>query len=209
MFSSLYKGVSFMRLTMIIMVVVLLTGCHWIDKPKSAKTVDMYNTTGDMVGTAKLSEDPDGVVIELKLEGLTPGFHGVHIHEVAKCEGPDFKSAGNHFNPKDKEHGLMNPDGSHLGDLPNVEADQDGKINNELTAKGVTLLKGNTSLIEQDGTSLIVTSEADDGMTQISGNAGERIICGEIKGNKDEVDKEKTFDHTEMKKRSSGHGSLL
>src|SRR5690625_6331752 len=123
MFSSLYKGVSFMRLTMIIMVVVLLTGCHWIDKPKSAKTVDMYNTTGDMVGTAKLSEDPDGVVIELKLEGLTPGFHGVHIHEVAKCEGPDFKSAGNHFNPKDKKKGLLYRYGACLAGLLNINDD--------------------------------------------------------------------------------------
>jgi len=190
-----------MRLTMIIMVVVLLTGCHWIDKPKSAKTVDMYNTTGDMVGTAKLSEDPDGVVIELKLEGLTPGFHGVHIHEIAKCEGPDFKSAGNHFNPKDKQHGLMNPDGSHLGDLPNIEADKNGKIDKEITANDVTLLKGTTSLIEKGGTSLVVTSEADDGMSQISGNSGERIICGEIKANEKDVDREKPSDPTEIEKK--------
>src|SRR5690625_448814 len=201
MFSSLYKGVSFMRLTMIIMVVVLLTGCHWIDKPKSAKTIHMYNTTGDMVGTAKLTEDTDGVKIKLALKGLTPGFHGVHIHEIAKCEGPDFKSAGNHFNPKDKQHGLMNPDGAHLGDLPNVEADEDGKVDQEITADDVTLLKGNASLVEEDGTSLVVTSEADDGMSQISGDAGERIICGELKADKKEVDKEEISDPTDMEKK--------
>src|SRR5690625_4254663 len=103
-----------------------------------------------MVGTAKLSEDPDGVVIELKLEGLTPGFHGVHIHEIAKGEGPDVKSAGNHFNPKDKQHGLMNSDGSHLGDLPNSEDDKNGNIDKEITARDVTLLKGTRALMDKD-----------------------------------------------------------
>jgi|SRR5690625_2988599 len=190
-----------MRFIRVIIVACLLTGCHWADKPQTAKTIDMYNQTGDMVGTAKLSEDPDGVSIKLKIKGVSPGFHGIHIHEIAKCEGPEFKSAGNHFNPLDKEHGLMNPDGAHLGDLPNVKADQDGKINNEITADGVTLLKGNTSLTEKGGTSLIITRDPDDGMSQISGNSGERILCGEIKGNQHEKDKEKPSDPTDMEKK--------
>src|SRR5690625_7933522 len=105
-----------MRFAITLMTIILLTSCHLMDKPKTAKTIDMYNTYGDMVGTAKLSEDPDGVTIKLKLKGIEPGFHGVYIHEVAKCDGQDFKSAGNHFNQKVKLHGLLNPDGSHLED---------------------------------------------------------------------------------------------
>ncbi|MEI3605467.1 superoxide dismutase family protein [Pseudogracilibacillus sp. SE30717A] len=190
-----------MRFTMIIFSIFFLTACQFTSQPKTAKTVDMYNKDGDMVGTAKLTEDPDGVKIALKVEGLTPGFHGVHVHEIAKCTAPDFKSAGNHFNPEKKKHGLLNPKGPHIGDLPNIEVDTNGKVDTELTIKDATLLNGKNSLIESGGTSLVITSEADDGMTQISGDSGERIICGEIKEKKGEVDKEKPSDPTDKKEK--------
>lgn len=173
---------------------VILTACQLTAQPKTARTIDMYNKDGDMVGTAKLSEDPDGVKIALKLEGLASGYHGFHVHEIATCTAPDFKSAGNHFNPKKKKHGLLNPEGPHVGDLPNVEADEGGKVDTEVTVKDATMLKGNNSLTENGGTSLVITSEADDGMTQISGDSGERIICGEIKEEKGEADREKPTD---------------
>lgn len=165
-------------------------------KPKTVISVDMYNTTNDMVGTTKLTEHPDGVKLEVKVEGVDSGYHGIHIHEIGKCEAPTFKSAGNHFNPKDKEHGLMNPKGAHTGDLPNVEANHKGEIDEELTVQDATLLTGNTSLTEQGGTSIIITELADDGMTQVSGDSGERIICGEVKVD-DEPDEEKPGDPTE------------
>jgi len=189
-----------MRIFMVIISICFLTACQLTAQPKTAKTIDMYNQEGDMVGTAKLQEAPEGVKAELKIEGLSPGYHGIHVHEIGECKHPDFKSAGNHFNPEQKEHGLLNPDGSHLGDLPNVEADYNGKVDKELTIQKATLLKGKNSLTDSGGTSLVITSDADDGMTQISGDSGERIICGEIKEGKGQTDDEKPTDPTEGEK---------
>lgn len=140
----------------------------------------MYNGDGDMVGTATLNEMPDGVQIKLKIEGLTPGLHGIHVHEFAKCEGPDFKSAGNHLNPEGKEHGLMHPEGAHLGDLPNIEADGSGNVDTELMIAGATLMDGKNSILRGEGTSLVIHDSQDDGVSQPAGNSGERMICGEI-----------------------------
>ncbi|RDW18723.1 superoxide dismutase [Oceanobacillus arenosus] len=146
----------------------------------SIKEVEMYNTSGDMVGTATLNEQPDGIKIHVKLDGLEPGFHGIHVHEFPKCEAPDFSSAGGHLNPEGKEHGLMRPDGAHLGDLPNVEADGDGVVDAELMLAGATMKEGNKSILRGEGTSLIVSEKQDDGVSQPSGNSGTRIICGKI-----------------------------
>jgi len=160
----------------------ILSACQITQQPKTVKEVNMYLENGDKSGTASLKEDPDGVEIRLKLKGLTPGYHGLHLHEKAACKGPKFKQAGNHFNPDDKEHGLLYPKGPHVGDLKNIEADKHGEVDTKVIAEDTSLLteKGK-SLTAGEGTSLIVTSEADDGMTQISGNSGDRIICGEIK----------------------------
>lgn len=186
-----------MRYLMMIISIFLLTACQLTAQPKTNASVKMYNSDGDMLGTAKLSEDPAGVKIALKLEGLKPGWHGLHIHEVGECEAPDFKSAGNHFNPDNKEHGLLNPKGSHLGDLPNIEVDHTGKVDVEIIVPEATMLDGKKSLTERGGTSLIVTSEPDDGMTAISGNSGERLVCGEIKGEEKDKDEEEPSDPTE------------
>lgn len=145
------------------------------------KEIDMYNSSGDMIGTATLSDQEDGVQIELELKGLSPGFHGAHIHEYGKCEGPDFKSAGNHFNPDGKQHGLLHPEGPHIGDLPNVEADASGNVKAELIVKEATFKDGKKSLLMKDGTSLVITAGQDDGVSQPGGESGERIACGVIK----------------------------
>ncbi|MFS0674383.1 superoxide dismutase family protein [Ornithinibacillus sp. 179-J 7C1 HS] len=161
---------------------LLLIGCQ--SKVETSKNVEMYNQSGDMVGTAQFLESPDGVQVKLKLEGLSPGFHGLAVHEFAKCEGPDFKSAGNHLDPEGKEHGLMHPDGPHLGDLPNVEADSGGLVDAELMLPGATLKDGKKSILRGEGTSLVIMESQDDGVSQPSGNSGARIICGEIKSGK-------------------------
>lgn len=187
-----------MRLLIGIISLFLLSACQLTAKPKTALTVDMYNSTGDMVGTAKANEDPKGVKISIEIEGIAPGFHGLHIHEVAKCEAPYFQSAGNHFNPENKKHGLLFPEGPHLGDLKNIEADHNGKVNSEVIVPDATLIEGKSkSLVDNGGTSLIITSDADDGMTQISGDSGERIICGEIKMDEKEADEEEPTDPTD------------
>ena len=185
-----------MRSLFIIFSICMLSACNLTSQPKTVKSVEMYNRDGDMVGTAKLKESPDGVEMELKLEGVPPGWHGLHIHEIGKCEAPDFKSAGNHFNPENKEHGLLQPKGPHVGDLPNIEADHNGKVEETIMISEATLLEGKNSLTEKSGTAIIITSDKDDGITQISGNSGERIICGEIKG-EDEQAEEKPSDPAE------------
>lgn len=159
---------------------IILSACQQSEHDLT-RTIDMYNGDGDMVGTATLRETADGVEVKLKVEGLAPGFHGIHFHEFPVCEGPDFTSAGNHLNPEGKEHGLMHPDGSHLGDLPNVEADSSGVVDAELMVAGATLLDGKKSLLAGEGTSLIIHETADDGISQPAGNAGARILCGELK----------------------------
>lgn len=179
-----------------LLILLLVAGCQ--STVDTTKSVEMYNASGDMVGTAQLTESPDGLEVKLKLEGLTPGFHGVAVHEFAKCEGPDFKSAGNHLNPEGKEHGLMHPEGPHLGDLPNVEADSDGLVDAELMLSGGTLKEGKDSLLRGEGTSLVVMELQDDGLSQPGGNAGTRILCGEIKSGKGEEATESPTDPTEL-----------
>jgi Cu-Zn family superoxide dismutase len=163
-------------------VIFLMTACTNTDD-QTIKEVDMLDANGDKLGTATLKEDAEGVLVELKLEGLEPGWHGIHVHESPSCEPPDFASAGNHFDPPGNEHGLMNPSGPHVGDLPNVEADGSGKVEEELTLPEATLLDGKNSLLREEGTSLILHSDPDDGYSQPSGNSGERILCGEIRAN--------------------------
>lgn len=152
----------------------------------TTREVEMYNQSGDMVGTAIFTEHPEGVEIELNVEGLVMGFHGLHVHEYPVCEGPDFKSAGNHFNPDNKQHGLLHPDGAHVGDLFNVEADENGVVDVKVIVEEATLLKGKNSLLQNEGTSLIVTEDPDDGMSQPGGASGTRLICGELKGDEEE-----------------------
>jgi superoxide dismutase, Cu-Zn family len=156
----------------------ILSGC--MEKPITNMDVEMFNATGDSLGTIKLSEQAEGVKLEVLLEGLPDGEHGLHIHEKGTCESPEFKSAGNHFNPDEKQHGLLHPEGAHAGDLPNIIS-EGGKVDAELMAPQLTFKSGDkASLLPPDGTSIVITEGKDDGMTQPAGNSGVRIACGEI-----------------------------
>jgi superoxide dismutase, Cu-Zn family len=148
-------------------------------KPKPV-TVKLQNGQGKSVGTATLSQAPNGVSIKLNLHDLTPGDHAIHVHQTAKCDGPDFKSAGGHFNPDGKHHGLQNPEGPHAGDIPNFVADAKGKSAATVVAPNVTLTDGPHSVFTGGGTALVIHAKADDGKTDPAGNAGDRIACGVI-----------------------------
>ena len=149
--------------------------------PKSAHA-DIMNGQGAKIGTAKIKATKDGVSIAVKVEQLSAGEHGIHIHTVGKCDGPDFKTAGGHFNPTNAHHGSKNSQTPHphLGDLMNLTVGADGKGSGTFLAKGVTLGDGANSLFHDGGTALVIHAKADDYMTDPSGNSGDRIACGVI-----------------------------
>lgn len=143
--------------------------------------VTLQNAQGEKVGNATLTETKSGVKIDLQATKLSPGKHGIHFHANGVCEGPDFKSAGDHFNPKQKKHGLKNkPHGPHAGDLPNLVVAQDGSAHASMMSKTVSLGKGQNSLRKQGGTALVIHATEDDQKTDPSGKSGDRIACGVI-----------------------------
>jgi Cu-Zn family superoxide dismutase len=145
--------------------------------PKSAHA-DFVNAKGEKIGTAKITAAKGGVKIVVAVAQLAPGDHGIHIHTVGKCDGPDFVSAGGHFNPDAKKHGKDNPMGPHMGDLPNMTVAANGKGKATIMAMGVTLGAGADSLFHDGGTALVIHAAADDYKTDPSGNSGARIACG-------------------------------
>ncbi|MFB1082821.1 superoxide dismutase family protein [Jeotgalibacillus sp. JSM ZJ347] len=166
-----------------------LAGCQMLQESTVPATAvpaiesKMINSEGEDIGSAVLKETEEGVLIQISVKGLEPGEKAVHIHETGACTPPDFKSAGGHFNPAGKQHGFQNPKGYHAGDLPNLKVDEDGTINLELTVKELTLEKGSEySLLDEDGSAIVIHEGPDDYKTDPAGNSGARIACGEIKG---------------------------
>jgi superoxide dismutase, Cu-Zn family len=143
-------------------------------------TADILSPVEESIGKAQFFAAQDGVRIELNVVQQVPGMHGWHILSAGKCEGPDFKSAGPHFNPFGKKHGMENPDGPHAGDLPNFQAGMDGRAMVSILAKGVTLGPGPNSLLAPGGTSIALDEGIDDYKTDPDGNSGAHIDCGVI-----------------------------
>ena len=158
----------------------LAAGAAFAAGKKPTAKADLWNAKGDKVATATLKEAKGGVAIAVQATGLPEGIHAFHIHAVGKCDAPDFKTAGGHFNPESKKHGLKNPEGPHAGDMPNITVNAKGQGKAKVVNTRVALGEGANSLFHEGGTALVIHAQADDDMTDPAGNAGDRIACGLI-----------------------------
>ena len=144
--------------------------------------VNLTDAKGQPVGTATITENKggSGVTIKLDVKSLPPGQHALHFHQNAKCEPPAFTSAGGHFNPAGKKHGLENPEGHHAGDMLNFTVDAKGASKATVKDPDVNMGTGSNSLYANGGTALMIHAKADDMKTDPAGNAGDRIACGTV-----------------------------
>lgn len=150
-----------------------LAGCAAVDVPIAAPPVALVNSSGQPIGTVAPAQTSGGVSLAINANGLPHGLHGVHVHAVGRCDGPGFESAGAHWNPAAKKHGLQNPQGAHAGDLPNITASSRGIARDTVVLAATSL----ADLADADGSALVIHALADDYLTDPSGNSGGRIAC--------------------------------
>ena len=154
------------------------------DSPANVR-IDLKNSAGASVGSATVSDAPNGVLLHIEAKGLPPGWHGLHFHETGDCSKADFTSAGGHVHAMaTMVHGLMNPDANEAGDLPNLYVTADGSAMVDLFSAYVSLHgAGNRpALMDKDGSALVIHANPDDYKSQPIGGAGARIACGVIPG---------------------------
>lgn len=144
-------------------------------------TAAVMDASGRELGSLMLSDGTGGITVSGTLRGLTPGDHGIHIHTMGMCDAPAFTTAGGHWNPTSKMHGTENPQGPHLGDMMNITVGADSSVNVQLTSPGGSL-HGTEMLMDTDGAAVVVHAAADDYKTDPSGNSGDRVACGVVKG---------------------------
>jgi superoxide dismutase, Cu-Zn family len=144
-------------------------------------TAMVQNASGAEVGMLTLTDAARGISVSGRLTSLPPGEHAIHLHQTGKCDPPKFEAAGDHWNPTNAAHGTKAAKGPHLGDLPNITVGKDSSVNVQATSPGGTL-RGQNALLDQDGASIVIHSGRDDYRSQPSGNSGDKIACGAVRG---------------------------
>ncbi|PWS37073.1 CRISPR-associated protein Csn1 [Falsiroseomonas bella] len=136
---------------------------------------------GERIGSAHLADTPNGVLITVELRNLPPGVHAFHVHETGRCEADGgFRSAGGHYAPRGHQHGYLVQGGAHAGDMPNQQVGEDGMLRAQVMNDKVTLRPGEASLLDRDGSAIVLHAQADDHRSQPAGDAGGRIACAVI-----------------------------
>jgi Cu-Zn family superoxide dismutase len=154
---------------------LLLPACAPVE-PAGGAPMPLINALGAPIGTVRAWQTAGGVTFRIDASGLPHGVHGIHVHTVGRCDPPEFTSAGGHWNPTARKHGMNNPAGPHAGDLPNVEVAANGVLGAAVTLPGASM----ASLLDADGAALVIHAGADDYVTDPSGNSGARIACAVI-----------------------------
>jgi len=165
-----------------------LGGCMAKEEPASTGsataapggTVTVADAQGATVATATLHQTTGGVRLVVEATAVPPGTHGIHIHTVGQCAAPGFTTAGGHWNPTGRTHGMESPGGMHQGDLPNIVIAADGTGRLDTVIKGATLTGSPDALLDADGAALVIHADPDDYRTDPAGNSGARIACGVI-----------------------------
>jgi len=156
-----------------------LTGCV-IDAPRGGAPMPLVDGSGRTIGTVRAWQTSGGVSFRLDATGLPHGVHGIHVHTIGRCVGPDFASAGAHWNPGVRKHGLNNPQGPHAGDLRNINVAANGVLGETVTLSGASLTAPVGTLgapLDAAGAALVIHADADDYLTDPSGKSGARIAC--------------------------------
>jgi superoxide dismutase, Cu-Zn family len=150
----------------------------YVNPPPPSALARLIDTGGRTVGQAVFAQQGSRLRILIDVAGLPPGPKAVHVHEVGQCDVPTFGAAGGHVNPANAQHGTANPRGPHAGDLPDLVVEADGRGHLETTTNRVTLRKGTTSLLDANGSAIVLHERGDDQRTDPDGASGARIVCG-------------------------------
>jgi len=165
-----------MRAILILTAAAALTACETAREPVGGAPMPLIDSAGRQIGTVVAWQTTGGISFRVSASGLPHGLHGIHVHPIGRCDPPDFASAGTHWNPAGKQHGLNNPNGPHAGDLPNVEVAANGVLSQTVVLPNATMAQ----LLDADGSSIMIHAQADDYVSQPAGNSGPKIACAII-----------------------------
>ena len=173
--SGMTEKESMRQFVILLAATTVLNACAH-DEPRGGPPMTLVNASGQAIGSIRAWQTAGGVTFRIDARGLPHGIHGIHVHAVGRCDPPDFASAGAHWNPAERKHGINNPAGPHAGDMPNVEVAANGVLGATVVLPGASM----ASLLDADGAAVVLHAAPDDYGTDPSGNSGARIACAVI-----------------------------